>query len=288
MRTTTPSDGDSALRRAMMWAFGAPATAHIVLNGAADFSHANAYLAHLDAADSEPVTVQHLLLGTLGRVLREFPAANARVQGGGIVRLDRVGVAMPVNLLGHDGGAHQAMGVTVISDVDRLSLRAISARCRAAVEQERGGKASNPLMGGLWKLASAIPQPVLSRGLDGLARVWHRPEVIERLYARFPASSFLSNPGAVFDKPEGMLLRSVSMFVPPRIGLLGTMWGIGAVQDEVVAVDGAPLVRPMLPIMFLFDHRLIDGVKAGRTLMRFAEILQHPEATFGANGERAG
>ncbi len=287
MAKITPSNADSALRRAMMWAFGAPATAHIVLNGAADFSHANAYLAGLDSS-GEAVTVQHLLLGTLGRVLREFPAANARIQGGRIVRLDRVGVAMPVNLLGHAGGSHQAMGVTVIKDVDRLPLRAIADQCRAAVREERRGKASNPLMGGLWRLASAIPQPVLARGLDGLSRVWHRPEVIERLYARFPASSFLSNPGAVFDKPEGMLLRSVSMFVPPRIGLLGTMWGIGAVQDEVVAVGGAPTVRPMLPIMFLFDHRLIDGVKAGRALMRFAEILQDPELIFGAEAGRPG
>lgn len=288
MSPRTEGGAESALRRAMMWAFGAPATAHIILNGAVDFAPARDYLAGLQGSPGEPITVQHLLLGTLGRVLGEFPAANARLQGTRIIRLDRVGIAMPVNLLGHKGGSHQALGVTVVTDTDRLPLRAIAEQCGSAVRQERTGRPSNPLMGGLWRIAGAIPQPVLARGLDGLARVWHRPEVLERLYERFPASSFLSNPGAVLPRQEGMMLRSMSMFVPPRINLLGTMWGVGPVQDEVVAIDGRAEVRPVLPIMFLFDHRLMDGVKAGRVFTRFGELLRMPETVFGPDGQRAG
>ena len=83
-----------------------------------------------------------------------------------------------------------------------------------------------------------------------------------------------------------MLFRSASFFVPSRINMLGTLWATSFVQDEVVPVDGKPEVRPMLPIVFLFDHRLIDGIVAGRIFLRFGQILGDPSTEFGERGER--
>ena len=56
------------------------------------------------------------------------------------------------------------------------------------------------------------------------------------------------------------------------------------VQDEVIPVDGRPEVRPVLPVILVFDHRLFDGVMASRLLTRFASMLQDPASVFGPDG----
>jgi pyruvate dehydrogenase E2 component (dihydrolipoamide acetyltransferase) len=49
---------------------------------------------------------------------------------------------------------------------------------------------------------------------------------------------------------------------PPTVGILGA----GRIRDEVVAVDGAPAVHPLLPLSLTFDHRAITGGEATRFL----------------------
>lgn len=52
------------------------------------------------------------------------------------------------------------------------------------------------------------------------------------------------------------------LMVPPTVGILGS----GAARDEVVAVDGAPAIRRMLPLSLTFDHRCVAGAEASRFL----------------------
>ena len=42
---------------------------------------------------------------------------------------------------------------------------------------------------------------------------------------------------------------------PPEVLNLG----VGAIRDRVVAVDGAPVVRPTLVLSVAGDHRVLDG-----------------------------
>ena len=58
---------------------------------------------------------------------------------------------------------------------------------------------------------------------------------------------------------------------PPTVAILGA----GHVRDEVVAVDGRPLVRPILPLSLTFDHRAVTGGEATRFL---AAVIAHVEA----------
>jgi pyruvate dehydrogenase E2 component (dihydrolipoamide acetyltransferase) len=61
---------------------------------------------------------------------------------------------------------------------------------------------------------------------------------------------------------------------PPESGILA----IGAVRDEVRAVDGAPAVRPVTTVTLAVDHRVVDGAPAARFLARFKSLLENPEA----------
>jgi len=59
---------------------------------------------------------------------------------------------------------------------------------------------------------------------------------------------------------------------PPQSAMLG----VGRITDEVVARDGAVVIRPMMWISMTFDHRLIDGAVAGRFRARLKALLEEP------------
>jgi 2-oxoisovalerate dehydrogenase E2 component (dihydrolipoyl transacylase) len=49
---------------------------------------------------------------------------------------------------------------------------------------------------------------------------------------------------------------------PPTVAILGA----GRIRDEVIAVDGKPVVHPILPLSLTFDHRAVTGGEATRFL----------------------
>ena len=49
---------------------------------------------------------------------------------------------------------------------------------------------------------------------------------------------------------------------------------VGAIRDEVLAIDGKPEVRPALQIAIAYDHRGIDGASAARFTTRVKELLE--------------
>jgi pyruvate dehydrogenase E2 component (dihydrolipoyllysine-residue acetyltransferase) len=60
-----------------------------------------------------------------------------------------------------------------------------------------------------------------------------------------------------------------AVIVPPQAGILA----VGAIADRVVAVDGRPVVRPMLTLMLSCDHRVVDGVRAAAFLADLVAVI---------------
>ena len=56
---------------------------------------------------------------------------------------------------------------------------------------------------------------------------------------------------------------------------------VGAVEERVVAVDGAPAVKKVLPIRFTFDERIEDGLTAKAALESLVGILSDPDKHLG-------
>lgn len=274
----------SPARQALMWWFDAPVNAHVSANIAVDFTAARAYLTRLQA-DGAPVTVHHLVVAVIARVLREFPVANARIFAGRVVRKEEVGVVMPVNLIGHSDRSELSM--SIIPRVDRMPLRELAARQRREVAEERSGTPRNPLFRALFRMTEVMPAAVVRRTLDVLDLAWRTPILSEAAWGIAPFTTAITNPGAAFGAAEGVWFRGAAVSLPQRLTHVGTLWGISGVQPEVVPVDGRPEVRPVLPVVLVFDHRLFDGVMAGRILMRFAEILMDPAAIFGELGTQS-
>jgi len=59
----------------------------------------------------------------------------------------------------------------------------------------------------------------------------------------------------------------------PEVAILG----MGRIADRPVALNGQIVIRKIMPLSFAFDHRVIDGVEAGRFLNVVIERLEHPD-----------
>ena len=68
--------------------------------------------------------------------------------------------------------------------------------------------------------------------------------------------------------------RFVAIVNPPEAAILA----VGAIKDQVVALDGNPAVRPMMTATISFDHRIVDGAIGARFLARIQQLLEEPRA----------
>jgi pyruvate dehydrogenase E2 component (dihydrolipoamide acetyltransferase) len=60
---------------------------------------------------------------------------------------------------------------------------------------------------------------------------------------------------------------------PPETAILG----VGRIVPKPVAVGGSIMVRPMMTLTLVFDHRVADGVLAAKFLQRIKQLLEAPE-----------
>ncbi len=68
-----------------------------------------------------------------------------------------------------------------------------------------------------------------------------------------------------------------AIITPPQAAVLA----VGRIADRVVAVQGLPVVRPMLTITLSSDHRVVDGVQAAAFLNDLAGALEAPQSWLG-------
>jgi pyruvate dehydrogenase E2 component (dihydrolipoamide acetyltransferase) len=64
-----------------------------------------------------------------------------------------------------------------------------------------------------------------------------------------------------------------AIIVPPQAAILA----VGAITDRVVAVDGKPVVRPMMTLTLSCDHRVVDGVRAAEFMRELVAGIAAPQ-----------
>jgi 2-oxoisovalerate dehydrogenase E2 component (dihydrolipoyl transacylase) len=58
--------------------------------------------------------------------------------------------------------------------------------------------------------------------------------------------------------------------VPPQVAIVGA----GRVSAHVIAHDGHPAIRRILPLSLTFDHRVVTGGEAARFLVALKSDLE--------------
>jgi pyruvate dehydrogenase E2 component (dihydrolipoamide acetyltransferase) len=64
------------------------------------------------------------------------------------------------------------------------------------------------------------------------------------------------------------------VIIPPQVAMVG----LGKVVDTVVAVDGSPVVHPVIHATLAADHRVTDGHRGGLFLATIDRLLQEPQS----------
>jgi len=59
---------------------------------------------------------------------------------------------------------------------------------------------------------------------------------------------------------------------PPQSSILG----VGSVKDKPVAINGQVMIKPLVTLSLVFDHRILDGAPAAVFLKTIKEILENP------------
>ncbi|SMF80994.1 pyruvate dehydrogenase E2 component (dihydrolipoamide acetyltransferase) [Tistlia consotensis] len=99
-------------------------------------------------------------------------------------------------------------------------------------------------------------------------------DLVERVRRGGLRSSELTDPTITVSSLGERGVESLfGVIYPPQVALLG----FGRVSDQVVALDGAPAVRPTVELSLAADHRVTDGHRGGLFLRRIADLLQEPE-----------
>ena len=70
-----------------------------------------------------------------------------------------------------------------------------------------------------------------------------------------------------------------AIITPPQAAILA----VGSIAERVVAVEGQPVVRPMLTLTLSSDHRVIDGARAAEFMRAVADAIANPQKWLGGN-----
>ena len=70
-----------------------------------------------------------------------------------------------------------------------------------------------------------------------------------------------------------------AIITPPQAAILA----VGRIADRVVAVDGQPVVRPMVTLTLSSDHRVVDGARAAEFMRDVADAIANPQKWLDGN-----
>lgn len=70
--------------------------------------------------------------------------------------------------------------------------------------------------------------------------------------------------------------RFASIVNPPHAAILS----VGAAEERMIVIDGAPAVATMMSVVLTCDHRAVDGAAGARWLQKFRELIEAPAALF--------
>jgi pyruvate dehydrogenase E2 component (dihydrolipoamide acetyltransferase) len=59
---------------------------------------------------------------------------------------------------------------------------------------------------------------------------------------------------------------------PPQAAILA----VGRIADRVVALNGQPVVQPMMTLTLSCDHRVVDGARGAQFLQALVELIEEP------------
>jgi len=211
------------------------------------------------------ITLTHIFVLIISKGLKhEVPELNTYVRRGKIIQRDQVDAAVSVLK------ANSEMSSIIIPNADRLNLQSLSDFMQDDILKSRKGTENNTMQSK--NMLARFPWPF---------RNW-----IFQLYRTITISWGISVPGL------GLNANSFGSFLITNIGSIGLDSGfpallpssnlsfvmvLGGVKKKPVVVDDKIVIRKMMPLTVVMDHRMADASHGGQMYRYIKHMIKHPE-----------
>lgn len=221
------------------------------------------------------LTMTHLVARAVGKALAANPELNAKVGlGRRILLRQQVDVLLSVAV----AGGRDLSGVR-IENADRLSLAQIAALANDRIEKTRHG--ADPSYQRSRSLFGRLPSP-LSRPLVRLTDL-----LSNELHLHLPRLGMPRDPfGSAIVTNVGMLGIDTAFAPLVPLSRCSMLFLVTEVRQRPRVVGDQVVPRPVLRLCASFDHRIVDGVQAGRMSEAVVRWIERPfdEADSGSTG----
>lgn len=217
----------------------------------------------------EKLTITHAVARAVALVLAKHPDINGYVRGSRLVLRRDVDVFLQVAVENAERIGSSDLSGVMVRQADQKAIGTIAAELRAGATRIREGKDKD--FQKTKSQADNIPGWIF-RILVGLISFLQYRLNINPTFLGAPRDPF----GSAMVTSLGMM--GVGMAWAPffPLGVAPLIVLVGAVEDTVVAQDGAPAVIKAFRLNGTMDHRVIDGVHAAKVSRELIRLLENP------------
>jgi len=264
----SPLEKVSTWRKLSVGMWGAPSNPTAQGEREVDLNKTLPWLEEVSEKSGVKVTITHLFVAAIGRMLRKYPDYNVILKRNRPFVRSTVDIFVQVAVKG-EGGKADLSGVkvrncdttTVVDVANQIASRAKSIRAGddKDIESAKSSLRFIPpqLAPYLMRAVSFLNYDV---GLD-MSKLGLKPDPF--------GSAMVTNVGG-FDITQAL----VPLMPTSRVGFL---FCLGQIHDRVRAVEGQAVVRPSLLLTGSFDHRLYDGFQIGQMTKMVDDVVTNPE-----------
>jgi hypothetical protein len=265
----------SAWRRIAAASWKAPSDPSIHGSIEIDMTRALEYMAAVQDATGQKVTVNHLVTKAVAETLLQHPQSNGLIRRGKIFLRDDVDISVLIAVDPADRKEEQAadLTATLIRKANEKSLAEISELIRSSATTVRRHK--DPHLGRIKKIMNALPVPLLRFSLRVMRLAQYDYNLdLQPLVPRDPFGSALITSIGTF------CVRQAHAPIPPFMNV-PIILAIGAIEKRAVVRDNKVVIRKMLPLSATIDHRLIDGFQGAKLSRTLEQIIENPAEYWG-------
>ncbi len=233
------------------------------------------YIDQVRDATGQHLTPAHLVGRASGKVLEALPELNGRVVFGSFLSSPTIDCSFVVSLrtdptTGAEAAATDISG-TVVRRVDEKPPWVIAQELADHVARIRHDE--DPLFKQTKAVIKWLPPLLLRPALEGIGFI------TDSLQLPVPLLGLEARPfGSVGITNIGTYGLDTAFAPMPTFCHLPIAIIVGAVTDKVLARNGKPVVRPVLPLAIELDHRFVDGYQAATMARIFRGYLADPAA----------
>ncbi|MBK9178507.1 MAG: 2-oxo acid dehydrogenase subunit E2 [Acidimicrobiales bacterium] len=234
-----------------------------------------AYLDEVRLATGQHVTPAHLVGRAVAKVLEQLPGLNGRVVFGEFLPSPTIDifyvVSLRTDLVDGADAAETDLSGSVIRRADEKPPWVQAAELTEKAHQIRAGE--DPMFRQTKALAMRLPAIALRPILDTVGFITESlqlPVPFLGLEAR-PFGSFLVTNVGTYGLDSAYAAIATTCHVPGGVV-------VGAITEKPVVRNHEVVVRPILPLGAMIDHRFIDGYQGAVIAKIMREYLGDPAA----------